>query len=433
MKRNNMIIVLFILIFILVGCGKREERDTYVDGSDFQYQYLGNYANNKAKGNNCLYCQFGNFLYQFDEKSGVLSPLCNQANCLHDKETISSRMANCNAFVPNDGTDVGLQYMNGYIYTIMEEWNKDNIDYVLYKIKEDGSSKEKVYNWTDKAIESWCMHRDNAYVLEHYYDGTGKECYQVNEISVDSGKKTKMIFEPDTDISVTGISALKMYGNHLYISILGLTKKDLKNISDEDWYKYEYSKTFQYHILDETISEITVPDQKETEHVTSVTFWKDKIVYAPIDSKYEHQYDKTTNLYIADLDGNNPSVLLNDVPAYQVYSSDGDYLYVSNVAELEDRVFHSEAYKKKLEAGEDYVAKENVAVKIKIYDRDMNLVDEMKTKKMDFPRELPYGIGNRQYVINQDGDKITLKYWDKNNIGTYHGDTFEYTPIAEMK
>ena len=434
MKRKYILLLLAVLAFVMTGCEKKEERDTYIDGSDFQYQYLDEYELNKSKGKDCLYYKVGDFIYQFDEKSCMLSPLCNKVNCLHDKEKDQSRMMQCNAYVSSDFDNYGLQYMNGYVYTIIDESDGKHNNAFLYKMKEDGSSKERVYKWTDRLIESWCMHRGNAYVLEHFYDETRKEWYQINKISVEQGKKTKTIFEPDQNISVIGFHGLKAYGNHLYFNLYAMSGKNLDNISDEDFDKYEYNKTFQYHLLDETLTEITAPKQKETEHTTDVIFWKDKIIYTPIDSKNAHEYDKTTNLYIADLDGKNPSILLKDVPQYQRYSSDGEYLYSSNSVEVLDRLFHSEEYKKKLKAGEEYCVKEELAVQIKIYDKDMKLVDEIQTPpNKELPHELPYGIGNRQYVIAKEKDKVILKYWDKEKIGNYHGDTMKYTKIAETE
>ena len=81
MKRKYILLLLAVLAFVMTGCEKKEERDTYIDGSDFQYQYLDEYELNKSKGKGCLYYKVGDFIYQFDEKSCMLSPLCNKVNC----------------------------------------------------------------------------------------------------------------------------------------------------------------------------------------------------------------------------------------------------------------------------------------------------------------------------------------------------------------
>ena len=50
MKRKYILLLLVVLAFVMTGCEKKEERDTYIDGSDFQYQYLDEYELNKSKG-----------------------------------------------------------------------------------------------------------------------------------------------------------------------------------------------------------------------------------------------------------------------------------------------------------------------------------------------------------------------------------------------
>lgn len=221
----------------------------------------------------------------------------------------------------------------------------------------------------------------------------------------------------------------------MYINVSGALGDNVDELNGEEWYKYEYNKTFQYNIQDESLTEIQAPHQKETEHVLSVTFWKDKIVFAPSDSKTTHQYDVTTDVYIADLDGANAAVLLKDMPAYRIYSSDGNYLYVSDCSEVLDKIYHSSEYQKKIQNGEKIEAVNDFAVHIDVYDKEMQLVDRMESPFKNFPNELPYGIGDRAYALieNDARDGRYLKYWDKTKIGTYHGNTFEYREVAEQK
>lgn len=433
MKKKYILCMVLCLVCMMTGCGNTETRDTYVAGTDFQYQNLSDYVNYKAQGKDCLYCVIGNYIYQYDEKSGILSPLCNKTNCLHDREKDESRLEDCNAYISDDASEVGVQYMDGYIYSVMQEYQENELCSVLYRIAEDGSDREKVYQWDGAVVESWCMHRGNAYVLEHCYSNEEGETYKVQQISISGHKKA--IFEPEEGVTVYAFGALTAYGNHLYINVSGALGDNVDELNGEEWYKYEYNKTFQYNIQDESLTEIQTPHQKETEHVLSVTFWKDKIVFAPSDSKTTHQYDVTTDVYIADLDGANAAVLLKDMPSYRMYSSDGNYLYVSDCSEALDKIYHSSEYQKKIQNGEKIKAVNDFIVHIDVYDKEMQLVDRMESPFKNFPNELPYGIGDREYALieNDAGDGKVLKYWDKTKIGTYQGNIFEYIEVAEQK
>lgn len=437
MRRFATGIVTLLLVCMMVGCGKKETRDSYVEGTDFQYQYQDRFfsTNMKAKGKDSTYFVIGSYIYQFDEQTEILTPLCNKSNCLHDKETDENRTANCNAYISENTDETGIAYMEGNIYSVMQEWQDNDICDVLYKVSADGATREKVYQWEGQVVDKWCVHRGAFYYVEHTFDEENQEGYKVKKMELSGmGKgKAKTIYEPDKDITVYAFDALKAYGNHLYINVDGAKKNHVETLDEENWQEYSYNKTFQYHLQDETLSEIRVPDQSDTEQISSIAFWQDKLLFGAMDTTKLHQYDVTREVYIADLDGTNAAVLLEDRPVYRWYSSDGTYLYESDCSEALDRIYHDPDYQYNINHGVE--VEYDATVNIAVYDKNMKLVDRMQSPIKDFPTELPYGIGDRMYVLenNEMGDGVNIIYWDKTKLGTYQGKEYSFTKLIEQK
>lgn len=433
MKKITTGIILVLTICMIAGCGKSATKDSYVEGTDFQYQYLDSFAslNKQAKGKKASYFVIGSYIYQLDEKAGLLTPLCNKSNCLHDKEKDEKRMEECNAYISEDA---GIAYMDGYIYTVMLKCSENDICDTLYKISEDGATKEKVYQWNGQVVDNWCVHRNVCYFVEHTYNADGQEFYKVKKLQLGGmgKKKPKIIYEPETNITVFALGALSAYGNHLYINVDGAKTKDVKKVAKKDWAKKSYNKTFQYDLKKNTISEIRVPQQSETEQVSTITFWQNKLLIHVMDCEKLHQYDAKSNVYTADLDGKNVTVLLKDMPAYREYSSDGTYLYISDCVEALDRIYSDPKYQ--YNTNHDIKKKYDFTVKIDVYDKKMKRVDQMESPIKSFPTELPYGIGERMYVLEKDksGNGVSLAYWDKKKLGTYHGKEYTFTKLLEQ-
>lgn len=442
MKKEINYKVLILLLFTLTatGCSKTPSEDSYVEGTDYQYQYYDRnvLTNTTAKGQDAMYFFIGSYIYQLDEGTDTLIPLCNKPNCLHDKEKDESKLSECNAYLRAD--DNGIAYMNRSVYYITTEWVEDDLCSVLYKTAENGSTRERVYQWEGTVVESWCLHRNTLYYVEHTYDENNDELYAIKEMNLTGmGKlKAKTIWEPDEDITVIACSTPIAYGNHLYITVDGAKENNTEGLaSEEDWIKYSYKKTFQYNLEDKTLSEIQIPNQTETQKVQQVTFWQNRIIYKAMDLEKQYHYDSTTDVYIADLDGSNAEVLIKDVPMYRVCSSDGTYLYVSDYSECITKIVHSSEFKKALENNTISSLKWDYKVNVDIYDKDMELVDSVTSpfhNASALPTEPSYGIGDKMYiqVANESGDGVSIQYWDKTKIGTYHGSEYKLTKLCEQ-
>lgn len=431
MKKSIGILLLSIYAITMTACGS-VSKDSYVEGMDYQYQFYSRdtFTTDMAQGEDAIYFVTEHYIYRLDEETGTLTPLCNKPNCLHAGETDDSRASECNAYISRDSDIVGIAYMDGYIYTVM--WDMEDGDWYdsLYKIAEDGSTKEKIYQWEGDIVEGWCLHRNVLYYVEHIYDEGNQEHYSVKEMKLKgSGKlKPKTVYEPDEEVTVYAFDTPHAYGNHIYFSVNGAKTKDVEQAAGDNWAEYMYTKTFQYDLQKEEITEIRTPEQSDTEVVQNVTFWQDHIVYQAFDCAKDNRYDATEDVYIADLDGTNAVVLMEDMSMYRWYSSDGNYLYVSNTPECLDTIYQD------YDPNDDTEKKYEFVQILDVYDKNMELVDSMQAPFHTFPTEPVYGIGDKMYILiqNDTRDGIQIECWDKTKIGTYHGKEYELTKVCDM-
>lgn len=432
MKKNIGItfLVLFFLVIGLTGCGKKELGDTYIEGSDYQYMYMGddNLYMHQARGRNGYFFLQGHYIYYLDDATQKLVPLCNKADCLHDQETEADRYSECNAYVDMSGIVwVGIAYCNGYLYYI-EAGAEDGFYQTLYRMKEDGSEREKLYQWDGMSVEQWCVHRDVLYYVEHTYtteaDAQGisqsVEHYAVKSLSLKGNKKPSTIYEPEAGLTIYTLGTLQAYGNHVYFMNNAVTTLDTDQITDDNYMDYMYFKYMTYDITTGTVSELTIPDMEKGEIVQNITFWQNKLILQPVDSNQELDYVNT--VYLADLDGSNAEVFMENIPQGTQFISDGQYLYLSNSSLVSSGYGETQQYQ--------------------VYDANLKLVDTLGMPSESFfhpemsflnflDPEIGPADGMYMFLKKEDGSGAELSYFDKSTIGTYHGETIQYTKIAD--
>ncbi len=430
MKKTLWRLCILSCAFVLSGCGKGKLPDTYVEGSDFQYMRQGtaDYVPEMQKGEDGYYFRRGEFIYYMDEKTGTLLPLCNRADCLHERETDEERREACNAYVSNEfgrSNCRGIAYCNGYIYCLSIDSNALHEKATLYRIAADGSSKEQAFRWNDIAIGKWIVHRDTLFYEERiiYFppeNGEEPEEDMHDQISVKKLKLSGSMEQPETlymceeeNVYYGGCNWPAAYGNYFYIIISGA-------IPMEDGSFAPYEKTFVYDMEKEAFYELTYDGMTEEEEILGVTFWQDRILFMPIifDGRdLETSYRRTGNIYIADLDGSNAEIFMEDVSMGYATRSDGRYLYLTNgtMVTMSDWGYW------------DYSEKKTFWV----YDEESELVDTFVLPEAvkDFGAPA-IGDAERMYTIYQedDGGWGVLRL-DKSKIGSYHGAEIDFTVI----
>lgn len=112
------------------------------------------------------------------------------------------------------------------------------------------------------------------------------------------------------------------------------------------------------------------------------------------------------------MDGSNAEVLLEDIKEGEHCFSDGTYLYLSNSILVYGGIEDTQYYK--------------------VYDENLNLVD---TFQMPFEggSDIEIGYADKLYFFlpNEQGTGAQMHCFDKSTIGTYNGEPFSYTTVAE--
>ncbi len=415
---------LTVIIFgclLLAGCSKSLP-NTYQEGSDYQYMEKQSFYSFHQVGEKADYFAHDHYIYYMDKEKKELLPLCGKADCLHDKETDLEKIQGCNAYMKAEDSSMGIAYCNGYLYYIEDFSEKP----ALYRLSEDGTKKEQVYEWEGNiGVEQWIIHRDVLYYAEHCYlkgeNGT-KERYAMKALSLAGNvKKPETVMKVDENLVVFSVAHPEAYGNFLYFQVHA-QKETEEEVTDDNYLKYQYMKTFIYDINGKKVKELTLPDMGKDEAIQGVAFWQGRILFTPYNPHLE--FLEPVKWYAADLDGSNIEVFMENIGQGLLFLSDGKYLYLSNLNMV------SRGYDK----GEGTY---------KIYDKDLNLVDTVKV-----PFKPSFGdvaIGTSKYMYfnyvkeksdkeaeeEKNGEEVEwgVSCWDKSKIGSYHRDAFDMTDI----
>jgi len=434
MRKWAMTGLLVLLAAMLSGCGAGEAADTYIKGSDYQYmQWInGMFFPKVQQTEDGCYFLYEGYLYYLDEQTDTILPLCNKADCLHEKEqrlpdirTVAEEkewLDRCNACVSvsNNTNSIGIAWCDGYLYCLAQDipnetGTRDAAG--LYRCSKDGAKNDIIYRWDgDAIIEQWIVHRGVLYYVEQQYhvtDNEAKAVYSLNALPLTGPVlRPETVYTVDEKIYVFSMNDPMAYGNYLYFTVLGDTEgPDI--VTEENYLDYLYLKTFVYDIRDGQIGEIGLPNMTAYQAVSGVVFWQDRIVFQVFD--FSDTEKDTYTFYSAALDGSDPTVLLEDFPLWYLLS-DGQYLYTTDV---------EEAYKNG-ERGTCWV-----------YDKNMELVDTFQFPFVSYFAK-PLCAGQTAYwpfAYSEESQKqgktgFGLLRWDKSKIGTYNGGVIEYTEIV---
>lgn len=422
LKRRCLFAAAILGCMLLSACGDSLLPDSYVEGSDYQYMQLGGYSfvPSVQQVENGCYLIYNSYLYYLDAETDTILPLCSKADCLHDKETDPGKYSYCNAYVPDYSADgTGIAYCDGSLYYITGSAFMDEGP-ALYRVSADGSQKELLYRWSETSfINEWLVHRNVLYYTEQQYltkeeDGIEKviEQHTMNALSLTGTlQKPSVIYTADESLDVMTLGKPTAYGNYFYFQIVAYEASD-EEITDDNYLDYLYLKTFVYHIPDEELHILTLPDLSPSEVIQGVTFWQDKILFSPSDLAAEATSTKT--IYLADLDGSNPEAYMENWPKLYSYFSDGKYLYGTNA----DAVAHG------YEEGDIWY---------QAYNNARELTDTFSLPFQTYSYPSP-GNAEYMYLIYTSASNETqwgVIRWDKSGIGSYDGQAVEIEKIKK--
>ena len=438
-----LIISLSFSFFAVTGCSNQQQgqKESFDPATDFQYQYYqpdvmlgGRLGNITEDEDGCIYYMAGCYVYKYDPKTKVNAPLCNKANCLHDKESDKTKIKSCNAYYPFVGhnqADSIIAYENGYIYLAGVDRASTNCSLrnQLCRIKADGSEHTIIHSFPREYIYQ-IIHRGCYYYTEQYYDEDGNAAHLVKSYPLDGKGKEKTVFNPKRKGKlVYEINDYKAFGEYLYFCV-SYTDRKTKSTSD-----YVY---YCYNTVTGKCNEIKMNNNEE---ISRMNFFNNKIVYY---TSYKNNTDwsmfyngslKTYDapVYEADLDGTNPKKISVKVQIGEELYSDGNHLVISNDNLMS---FTDEKYRKK--DPDKYKEAE-----YRVYDKKYKLIDTYTEGYKgyngvygDYPIYYgPLGVGDTSYFVKLDMDNGTAELYggSKSKIGQLNGSQFKREKLATIK
>lgn len=337
-------------IIVTTSCSCSQKKDysgEYNYETDCQYTYCGNipswkYIQSDGSGQ---YIYKKDFIYYYNMKNHTMTPLCNKANCLHDKETSDDRREECNAYCLEEG----VERMNNYI-----QYYEGNIYYAdgdsLYRLSADGSKKDVVFSTEeDMLIYDWLLHRGIFYyVTEPYYTKEGdkvedtqgedeekkekvyKKCI-LKAIPVSSSMKEKdaeVIFENDNKHNVLTFGPLKAYKNYICYGVIA-NQNDFKMTTNESWIRQVDGKTYMYNTETKENKVIPCPEgYSDTTGIANVVFLKDKILVKLYDDLEKEEYKLP--IYSMNYDLTGQKIWLDQVEQGKTVQSYEDYVIITD-------------------------------------------------------------------------------------------------------
>ena len=230
---NNSLCLVFTLLFCLFvfsSCKKESFPDVngYVAGEDYQYFQTSEQQKipNVQESDKGCYLYHGGFVYAFSRETNSIKPLCAKANCLHDQETDSERLSQCNAYLnwqeePDDTAEVSLMAYRNSVYVCYRNSDpekKDSVYYTLYRIDGDGTSKELVFG-THENVVLPLIHRGYLYYLSQTIEssstGVSSELCVKRLNITKKNAKTETIFGPFEQTEAFTYGYFKAFGNNV--------------------------------------------------------------------------------------------------------------------------------------------------------------------------------------------------------------------------
>ena len=411
MKQNKYVIpilILVMLLFHLVSCGNERDRvtlDGYNPGTDAQFFQTNNwypYALIQETENGC-FLYHNQFVYVYNREAGTTLPLCNKPNCLHDKETDSEKLKECVAYLEDlrSHDTVTLMLYKDSLYVCYPTTKGLSLEaknpYTIVRLSCEGSSKEEIF--TRDSIDFPILHRGYIYYISSKYkiDDKQKEmttiaselkCYRI--YIEDKKPKEEIFFAPDE--TMPGYTSMSAFGNYIFLS-------------------FDYSSgtvDYRYDIQKNIVEKF----QPEKENPSRIIMFQGCLYMSFYDDNDPINSGKT--LYRTNWKGNEAVPALTESYEEFQIQTDDQFLYVDNSTHklLDDP---------------------NAELKVKVYDKDFNLIDEYTVPDSEiYSLGAPIGGTKYQYMIfdDEDAGEWGLYIWDKSEIGTLHGKPYTQQKVV---
>lgn len=337
------ILLLLVILASSVGCTKDSKpaaTNTGTGNKDYQYSFCNIPTGDipVQKGDGGYYFNWNSYLYFIDENTLKIAPLCNKANCLHDKERDDySDVDECNAYLLDSLGNTDYFYIDDKLYTLKDESYFEGKKLIvinsIYESNPDRTESKKIFTIRDEIVY-WIMHRGMIYYI------TDPES-DVKKYSL-SDKKTEVCFDlADTKLYNAEINRFYAYNDNLYYFVSGYKdEQEFKSmISGSDNSPFEYI----YVCAPDGKQKYRVESELSRDGIVFQGFSDGKILYTDAD------YDKGIKyLYSMDQNGKSTKLDFKFKNIFDSYCEDDEFSYVrigKTIDDIEKNIY--EVYDKK--------------------------------------------------------------------------------------
>lgn len=215
----------FLLVFCLLsitGCsGKNGTTSTAANpGNAVMLSPIAIESPNVVATDDGVFYTDNQVLFFYDIVSGVNTPVCNRAECLHNDVT-------CTAYMPDISTSLFTDKSGHIFFTEFDN---------LYRINYDGTEKVKLYKsdngafWTKKFINyNGCL-----YFVEGIVDKNARVTYSLIELNISSGEEKTVYSSSEAFefISAYGDNIIMTMGGGLLDADREISKFNLKTLEN---------------------------------------------------------------------------------------------------------------------------------------------------------------------------------------------------------
>lgn len=417
--RHKTIFLICILSICSVLAGCKDEKisyeDTYIEGQDFQYMYLGNTYENgvsMAETEDGYYKLLDNYIYYIEKKTMQAVPLCGKTDCLHEKETAAHK-ADCNAYIESEDGYMNLYKDQLYVRTTVYDQEEQTNYSEFYAISLDGSQRNKVCQVKEDNIQLWMIHRGKIYYAVNEKNADNQQHIALKALDLEKPNKSESLFILDDVFSGTA-QELVAYGNYVYLYVDGFNEEisDLDEMEGKKWASKYENRWNCYQIKTGKHTELFEEQKKNgtlQQVVQRIVFWKDCLIY----TYYDMEQEGVKNVYKSKLDGTEQEEWMQLEDSMDSFTADASYFYVYNT-------------------WRDAVAKGKEKPAMWVYDKDGKQVDQFEINASPY---LHFAPGSEKYfwVTNAEETKDSLVYIDKKDIGSLHDKKIKATLCYSME
>ena len=416
------VISIFLIILLLSGCRATEinteaannpestggsdysvNSEQYEFETDMQYYQLREAIKTSRIQNYNAGCflYHGGFVYKVNVSSGMIMPLCDKANCLHDQEIDAKKRSQCNAWIADGAiTSASIMLNRDEIYVCLgphagKASSKTTIGSSLIRISVDGHSREVYYENENCEMNPVIAHKGYIYFFGQAFAANKKEIstkLAVQRIELSNKKvEPEIIYDIPDAFEDIGYGFLQAYGKYVYFDL------DYTDSSGT------HSSLFIYNTES--------GDIMEREGLGHPSFYQGKLYFHEYNSEEGDDYQ--TEVYCTNLMGEDRETVFTEVPQGYYVVGDEQYLYLNNAMMVTWGDLTEKQYW--------------------VYDKDLNPVDQFTVPDTDTSYlDPPIGGTDYQYEIFDDPDtgEWGVLVWDKSKIGSYNGAAFEQQRIV---